>query len=162
MNIVLIGMMGSGKTSVGKEISKALSCKFIDTDECVEKKEQMPIIDIIKSKGENYFRDIESEAIDVACKNNNSVISTGGGCVLKPENINNLKENGDIWYLKCRLDMIDARITKNSSRYLLYNTSIYDLYQKRKELYEEYSDYIIDSSDKSIQDICKIIINNEL
>ena len=162
MNIVLIGMMGSGKTTVGKEVSKGLSCKFIDTDEYIEKKEQMTLRDIIKFKGENYFRDIESEAIRVACKSSNTVISTGGGCVLKPENIKNLKENSDIWYLKCRLDMIETRITNNSSRYLLYNTSVYDIYQERKELYERYSDYIVDSSDKSIQDICKIIINNEL
>ena len=162
MNIVLIGMMGSGKTTVGKEVSKELSCKFIDTDEYIEKKEQMTLRDIIKFKGENYFRDIESEAIRVACKSSNTVISTGGGCVLKPENIKNLKENSDIWYLKCRLDMIETRITNNSSRYLLYNTSVYDIYQERKELYERYSDYIVDSSDKSIQDICKIIINNEL
>ena len=162
MNIALIGMMGSGKTTVGKEVSKGLSYKFIDTDEYIEKKEQMTLRDIIKFKGENYFRDIESEAIRVACKSNNSVISTGGGCVLKPENIKNLKENSDIWYLKCRLDMIETRTTSNSSRYLLYNTSVYDIYQERKELYERYSDYIVDSSDKSIQDICKIIINNEL
>ena len=161
MNIILIGMMGSGKTSVGKEISKKLSCKFIDTDVYIEKREKMSISDIVKSKGQNYFRDVESEAIDIACKNSNSVISTGGGCVLRSNNIRNLKKNGDIWYLKCSLDELKRRIIKNNTRYLLYNTSIYEIYKERKELYEKYSNYTIDSSDKSIHDICKIIIDNE-
>ena len=161
MNIVLIGMMGSGKTSVGKQLSKLLSYEFVDTDKCIERKQEMSITDIVNFKGEEYFRSIESDMISVISKNSNTVISTGGGCILKPENIKNLKENGNIWYLKCSMNEINKRIRRNDSRYLLYNTSINKIYDDRKNLYEQYGDYTVDCFEKSIHDICGEIINNE-
>ena len=161
MNIVLIGMMGSGKTSVGKKLSKLLSYEFVDTDEHIERGQEMSITDIVNSKGEEYFRNIESDIISEISKNSNTIISTGGGCILKSENIMNLKENGDIWYLKCSLNEISKRIQRNDTRYLLYNTSIGKIYDDRENLYQEYSDYTVDCSKKSIDDICGEIINNE-
>jgi len=98
-NIVLIGLMGSGKTTIGKKIAEKLKMKFIDTDELIVQKAQKAINLIFAEDGELFFRDLESEVIEEISKQENIVISTGGGAVLREENLNNLKKNGVLFYL---------------------------------------------------------------
>ncbi len=102
-NIVLSGMPASGKSTVGKLLAQDLNRKFIDTDEMIEKAAGMPISEIFSQFGEAYFRDLESKAVLEASKLSGVVISTGGGAVLREENVLNLKKNGKIFFINRKL-----------------------------------------------------------
>jgi len=119
MNIVLTGFMGTGKTVIGKLLAKKLSWEYIDTDELIEKRENMKISEIFAIKGEPYFRKIESEIIKEVSKKDKCVISTGGGVVLKEENMNELEKNGIIINLSASPDKIFERTSLDKSRPLL-------------------------------------------
>ncbi len=119
MNIVLTGFMGTGKTVIGKLLAEKLSWEYIDTDELIEKKENMKISDIFAKKGEPYFRKIETEIIKEVSKKDKCVISTGGGVVLKDENMATLEKNGIIINLYASPDKIFERTSKDKSRPLL-------------------------------------------
>ncbi len=98
-NIVLVGMPGCGKSTIGKALAKKLNREFVDTDELIIKNEGKPIPEIFKSFGEKYFRDAETKAIKEASSKNCLVIATGGGAVLRKENIDALSSNGKIFFL---------------------------------------------------------------
>lgn len=98
-NIVLTGMPGSGKSTIGRLIAKKLNRPFFDTDEMIVKTEKCEITDIFSSKGEEYFRFLETRAVKQASEKNGAVISTGGGAVLKKENVDYLHSNGTIFFL---------------------------------------------------------------
>ena len=105
-NIVLTGMPGSGKTTIGKLISKKLSREFVDTDELIVKKAGMEITEIFSKFGEAHFRALESEVIGEVSKRTGLVVATGGGAVLKKENIAALRQNGRIFFLDRPLSQI--------------------------------------------------------
>ena len=90
MKIVLTGFMGTGKTSVGRELSKALGYEFIDTDVLIEEREGMPISLIFKKKGEDYFRSVEQKTVEEVSKMDKAVIATGGGVIKNRTNVKNL------------------------------------------------------------------------
>ena len=98
-NIVLIGFMGSGKTSVGKRLSMTLKREFVDMDDFIEKREQLTINEIFAQKGEPYFRGLEKELCERFAAGGRKVIATGGGVVKNAENMANLKKGGMIFYL---------------------------------------------------------------
>ncbi len=98
-NIVLIGMPGSGKTTVGKEICKTLGCEFFDTDEEIRKIAGIEIPKIFRTQGEEYFRNLESRVISDLSLKTGAVIATGGGAVLREENVENLRRNGKLFFL---------------------------------------------------------------
>ena len=104
-NIVLIGMPGSGKSTVGKALAEKLGRYFIDTDDVITEKHGV-ISDIFANKGEVYFRDIETEAVKATAKNGGIVIATGGGAILRKENVTALKQNGVIFFLNRPLEDI--------------------------------------------------------
>lgn len=104
-NIVLIGMPGSGKSTIGKALAEKLSRFFVDTDDVITEKHGV-ISDIFASKGEAYFRDIESEAVKETAKKGGIVIATGGGAVLRKENVRALKQNGVVFFLDRPLEDI--------------------------------------------------------
>lgn len=117
-NIVLIGMPGSGKTTVGTMLAKELSRPLIDTDEEIVKKMQMPITDIFTKYGEDGFRDIEAEVVEEVSKLNGVIIATGGGAILRPENVRNLKLNGRVYFLDRPLqDLVPTDTRPLSSSY---------------------------------------------
>jgi shikimate dehydrogenase len=99
-NIVLIGMPGSGKSTVGALLAKALGRELIDTDTMVEQKAQMSIPALIAQEGEKYFRDLETEAVSEAAFQTGCVIATGGGAILRPENVRHLRQNGLVFFLE--------------------------------------------------------------
>ena len=112
-NIVLIGMPGCGKTTLGKILNKELSMEFYDMDNYIERKTDKKISELFE-KGENYFRDIESLACEELSKNKNVIISTGGGVIKRKENIDFLKENGIVIFIDRSVDDIigDVDISK--------------------------------------------------
>jgi len=153
MNIILIGMMGSGKSVVGKILAEKLGFLFLDTDTLIEEK-YGKISDIFSSEGEIFFRNIETETVK-GIKENKAVISTGGGIVLKKENLYNLKINAVTVYLKAEPETLFCR-TIGSDRPLLQNgglKKITDILEFRAPLYEKNADFIITTDNKTISEI---------
>ena len=104
-NIALIGFMGSGKTTVGKALARALEMKFVDIDKEIVKLEKRTVAEIFEQDGEEYFRELERKIIDKESKDNNIVISTGGGVIIDNANIKKLKESSFVVYLNCDIDL---------------------------------------------------------
>ena len=137
-NIVFLGMMGSGKSSLGYLTSKKLDLNFYDTDDVIEKKEGMKISKIFKIKGENFFRKIEEKITLEILKKNNSVIALGGGAFLNKRIMDNTLRYHLSFWLKWDNKVIIQRIKKSSKRPLAYNLNKYellDLIKKRSKLY---------------------------
>jgi len=118
-NIVLVGFMGTGKTTVGRAIAKKLGLQFIDTDAVIEQKNQVKIADVFAQHGEPYFRDLESQAVQEVARMDNQVVSTGGGVVLRLSNLEHLKQNGRIFCLTATSKTIWCRVRGNVDRPLL-------------------------------------------
>ena len=114
--ICLIGMPGSGKSTIGKQLSEKLNYSFFDTDEEIEKQEKTKIKDIFSEKGEDYFRSVETTIFEELMYGNEIVISTGGGLVIK--NLKKLELSFNI-YLYCNLDILTKRASRNNLRPLL-------------------------------------------
>lgn len=147
-NIVLIGMPGCGKSTIGKILSQKLEIEFCDVDEYIEKIQGKTIQEIFKN-GEDYFRDIESKAGEELSRTCSKVISTGGGVIKKLENIDTLKKNGIIIFINRPLENIISDVDV-SKRPLLKEgkEKIYKLYKERYDLYKKYCDYEIMNDDK--------------
>lgn len=162
-NIILIGFMGSGKTSVGRHLSKHLNYDFKDTDEMIVSQENTPIQDIFSLHGEAYFRDLETKLL-VSVKDSLAltVLSTGGGMPVRNENRNILKNMGQVVYLRASAATITDRLSGDKSRPLLkegnINEKVERLLNERKTFYEEAADIIIDTDRKPVEEIAKEII----
>ena len=118
-NIVLVGFMGTGKTSVGQKLAARLQMPMIDTDDIIVKDSGMDIPDIFARYGETHFRDLESAAVRKAANLENHVISTGGGVVLRESNLEMLKGNGAVFCLTAASEEIWRRIGSETHRPLL-------------------------------------------
>ncbi len=139
-NIVLIGLPGSGKTTVGALLARQLKKKLLDTDAMIEEKEKCSIPEIFAQKGEEYFRAVETTCAKEAARERDAVIATGGGIVLKAENMEALEQNA----LVCFLDRSPRDIAQNvdvSGRPLLkgQQEKIYQLHRDREPLYRKYA-----------------------
>lgn len=148
-NIVLIGMPGSGKTTIGKWFAKILEIKFYDTDKMIRASENRSSQQIIEADGEEAFRIIESRIIKEVSLKNNSVIVAGGGAVTIPYNRNALRHNSLVVYVKRPLENLATK-----GRPLSQKMSVDKLYAQRKDMYEKYSDVAIDN-DKEPKDALK-------
>jgi shikimate kinase len=161
-NIVLIGFMGTGKTSVGGLIANRMGWPFIDTDLVIVNKVRKSIPDIFRTKGEEYFRAIEHEVISDVTKRNSTVIATGGGAVLNPENMRMLRECGIVVALDAQLDTIWNRIKESNDRPLVFGknskSELEDLFLKRLHAYEN-AHLRIKVDNKKPQEIAEEIIN---
>ncbi|QUI23818.1 shikimate kinase [Vallitalea pronyensis] len=153
-NILLIGFMGSGKSTVGKELSKALDCKFIDMDYEIEHKENRSICDIFNTDGEDHFRKLETHYLQSLLKTDNAIISTGGGVVLKEGNRKLLKAIGKVIFLHADVEHIVKNVKDDTTRPLLqsddYMKTITDMLESREDKYLSSADIIIQTSGKSV------------
>lgn len=158
-NIVLIGMSGVGKTTIGKALSIALDRKFIDTDSLIEEESGISINDIFTIYGEDYFRKLECRVISELYEEENLIISTGGGIVLNNTNITMLKEKGILILLESSVESIVNNIKDDVNvRPLLNNKgNIYkkveEMYNSRKRLYISSADFVVFVDGKSIDEI---------
>lgn len=161
-NIVLVGFMGTGKTSVGKRLSTQLRMRYIDTDNVIERDSQRRISDIFEEDGEDVFRQFESEAVDRVSKLYNYVISTGGGVVLKEENVAKLKENGVVFCLSATPEEIYNRVGHQTHRPLLQTPdaleTIRTMLADRVPYYAQ-ADYTVDTTGKSFGEVMAKISN---
>lgn len=163
-NIALIGMSGSGKSTVGSYISQSIGYKYIDTDSLIVEREEMEIDNIFKLKGEEYFRRLEASILKEIIGYENIVISTGGGVILREDNILSLRKNSIVFYFKSNSDNIYKNLKGSKEvRPLLekekdLKLNIEKMYKLRKEKYENSADYIIDVVDKDIYQIGNEVI----
>ena len=151
-NIVLIGMPGCGKTVVGKSLAQSLGREFADTDEWIETHENMSVPDIIKSHGEAVFRELEHKAAAELGKRSGLVIATGGGIVLREDNLDTLRQNGTVIWLRRPIDMLET-----TSRPL--SVDLNELYKKRESLYRKYCGFDVENT-RTIYEAVEIIRGN--
>lgn len=157
-NIVLIGMPGCGKTTLGKMIAEKLGVSFFDSDEEAEKDAKMSITEIFSSLGEAAFRDLEHKTLCRLSNEQGSVISTGGGCVERKDNEAALKKNGVIVFVDRSIPDILSDINSENRPLLKGNVSaLQQLYKRRLPLYESFCDIQIKNTG-SIDEACEKII----
>ena len=163
-NIVLIGFMGAGKTSVASCLAEQFAIPVIETDQEIVKREGMSIPEIFKTHGETYFRDRESDVFRDVKEGQQMIISAGGGAVLRDENVKNMKENGIIVLLTASPAAILARVRDSKDRPLLNGNMnedyISSLMEKRRKRYEEVADLVIDTTEKTVPEVCEAIVRN--
>ena len=161
MNVVLCGMMGSGKTTVGKELAKALACPCVDTDECIVNR-YGDISEIFQSKGEGYFRVLERELVGELAQQDNLVISTGGGLVVNKANVTLLKEKGMLVYLRAKKQTLLSRLQDGEGRPLLEGKGLEEkltkLLNERESVYEDAADEVVDVDGKTPEEIATEIL----
>ena len=140
-NIILIGMPGCGKSTVGKALAEALGKNFVDADDALVKTYGKSIPDIFAEEGEAGFRVKETAVLKELGKKSGLVIATGGGCVTKAENYPLLHQNGTIFWLKRELDLLPT-----DGRPLSQSQKLTEMYAKREPLYRSFADHIIDNN----------------
>ena len=164
-NIVLIGFMGSGKTTIGKSLEEKTDMVFVDTDELIEAYEGCKVSEIFADKGEVYFRRLEKETLkNLLESTDNKVISTGGGIVTNQENIPLLKQLGKVFYLRIKPETVVERLEGDKTRPLLIGedklVKVEQLMTDRKELYEMAADKTIDTDGLSVSEIVGKILED--
>jgi shikimate kinase len=161
-NIILIGFMGSGKSSVGKKLAERIGYEFKDTDEMIVQKEGIDIQEIFQRCGEEYFRNLESTLL-LAIRDDlqNTVLSTGGGMPVRDKNVNLFRNMGQIIYLRTSKDTIIERLLHDTTRPLLNGVNLYEKVERllfeRIPIYERAADLIIDTDGKKIDEIVEEI-----
>lgn len=162
-NIVLIGFMGSGKSTIAQYLSSNFSMEIIEMDQLIAQRENMSIPDIFSTRGEEYFRNLETNLLKEMQTQQNKIISCGGGAALRAENVAEMKKNGKVILLTASPETILERVKYDNSRPVLKGRKnvegISKLMEQRREKYEAAADIIISTDHKSIPQICEEIVS---
>ena len=161
-NIVLVGLMGSGKTTVGRRLALELNQDFFDTDHEIIDKTGVTIDHIFDIEGEEGFRERESKILESLCQMSNIILATGGGIVILSKNRKILQNVGLVVYLTSSVDQLLRRTAKSKSRPLLENSTdrrktITELVEARDIYYREVASIVIDTTRKKLHEVTKII-----
>ena len=164
-NIFLIGLMGTGKTTVGRQLARKLKMEFFDSDRVIEERTGADIPLIFEKEGEAGFRKREVAIIDELTQKQNIILATGGGAVLDPLNRDHLSSRGTVFYLKSSLKTLVERTSKDKNRPLLHadepaEVILQRLLDQRGPLYEETADYVIETANNSIHNVIHAIIKH--
>jgi shikimate kinase len=161
-NIILIGFMGSGKSSVGRIIAPQVNFALADTDHLVIQNTGLQITEIFKNHGEEYFRDHETAALESLRGNTGLVVSTGGGIVLRERNVALLKELGFIAWLTASEETLFERVSRGNKRPLMLTSTpretIHNLLVEREPLYASAAHFTIDTSGMTHEEVAHAII----
>lgn len=161
-NVFLVGLMGAGKTTIGRSLAKRMSLSFIDTDREIEAKTGVSIPTIFEIEGESGFRDRESQAIVEFGQKQAQIIATGGGSVLRPENRENMRNMGFVVYLNVPPQTLWERTRNDRNRPLLQVADplrrLTELFTVRDPLYRDVADLVIDGSRISAQSVLQLLI----
>jgi len=161
-NLVLLGMMGVGKTTIGKTVASKQNLEFIDTDSNIEKKCSMKITQIFKKKGESFFRMEEQKEVFKSLKSNNCVIALGGGAFINSAIRNNILKNSISMWLDVDLNILYKRVKSNKKRPLLDKNNnhsiIKKLYTERRNIYK-LANHKINCNNLNKNNIVKMIID---
>lgn len=162
-NILLIGFMGTGKSTVSRELKSKTGMPEIDMDQYIVDKENMSISEIFEKFGEDYFRTVETECLKEILNNTGVIVSCGGGVVVKDENVTYMKDKGKIVLLTATPETVFERVRYSNSRPILNNNMsvefIAGLMEKRRERYLAVADVIIETDNKAVGDIAAEILN---
>ena len=164
-NIFLIGLMGTGKTTVGRQLARKLKMDFFDSDRVIEERTGADIPLIFEKEGEAGFRKREASVIDELTQKKNIILATGGGAILDVENRNHLINRGTVFYLKSSLKTLIERTSKDKNRPLLHagepaEAILKRLLDERGPLYEEAADHVIETANNSIHNVIHAIIKS--
>lgn len=162
-NVILVGFMGTGKTSIGRRVAQSLGFDFVDTDDQIVNSSGKSITQIFSDEGEDYFRELETQILKSCVGHWNQVIATGGGIILSEENRKILSESGYVIWLKASAEVVLDRVSRNRERPLLHTPdplkTIKDLLADRENLYSSTADFIIDTDgltlDETVFGICE-------
>jgi len=162
-NIVLVGPMGSGKTTVGRRLAHELNQVFFDTDHEIINKTGVTIDHIFDIEGEEGFRERESKILENLCQMSNIILATGGGIVILSKNRKILKNSGLVVYLSSSVNQLLKRTAKSKTRPLLENSSdrrktITELLEARDVYYREVASFVVDTTGKKLHEVINIII----
>lgn len=158
----LIGLPGSGKSTVGRQLARRLQLPFVDSDHVIEERLGCPIRQYFEREGEESFRDVEAQVIDDLTQADQGVLSTGGGAVLRLENRIHLRERGKVVYLKSTPDELFRRLRHDRNRPLLQVADplgrLRDLYVIRDPLYRETAHFAIETGRPSVATLVNMIV----
>lgn len=162
-HIFLIGFMGAGKSTVARALVRKMNCPLVEMDEQIVKEQGMTINEIFDRYGEAHFRDIESQFILGLCGREPSVISCGGGVVVRPENAEYMKKSGRIVYLTAEPETVYERVRNNDDRPILKGHKnvayIAELMEKRRALYEAAAEITVATDGKTGEEIAGEVLN---
>lgn len=160
-NIFLVGMMGAGKTTIGKLLTNLLEKTFYDSDREIQRRTGVSIPVIFEIEGETGFRKRETEMLSELVKLENIVLATGGGAVLSRENREMLRHNGTVVYLRATIDDLWRRTRQDKNRPLLQGpdprTRLAEIYSQRDPLYKETSHFIVESGKRSARTLAQLL-----
>lgn len=161
-NLFFIGFMGSGKSAVCGRLHELTGMEVIEMDASIVDSERMSINDIFATKGEQYFRDLETKLLSQISEESRKAVSCGGGAILRPENVELMKKSGKIILLSANPETIYNRVKDTNDRPLLNGNMnipyISELMQARQPRYTAAADITIDVNGKSLDEICKEIL----
>ena len=161
-NIVLIGFMGTGKSTVSELLKRRFAMEVVEMDQIIEERQEMSISDIFATYGEEYFRDLETNLLIEMQSKKNMVISCGGGVPMRERNVVEMKKNGRVVLLTAKPETILKRVKNNHDRPLLEGNKnvdfIADLMEKRREKYQTAADIVIETDGKSGLEICEELV----
>ncbi|HTL48224.1 MAG TPA: shikimate kinase [Verrucomicrobiae bacterium] len=153
MNVYLVGMMGSGKSSTGQALASLLDLRFVDVDREIQKSESAAVAEIFEKKGEPYFREAESRELERVSRESGQVVATGGGVVLKESNIRVMRRTGKIVYLKTSVDWLVSRLAHDTERPLLKGEDLEvrlgKLARQRASYYDKAGDFVFVTDGKT-------------
>ena len=162
-NIVLIGFMGAGKSTVSDYLSTMFAMKIMEMDQVISEREEMSIPDIFATYGEEYFRDLETKLLVEMQTKKNTIISCGGGAAMREENVVEMKKNGRVVLLTASPQTVYERVKDSEERPILNGNNnmeyIAELMEKRREKYEAAADIVIQTDNKTVLQICEELIS---
>ena len=161
-NILLIGFMGAGKSTVADYLKTKYSMDLVEMDQEIAGREGMSISDIFSTHGEEYFRNLETQLLIELQSHGNTVVSCGGGVPMRERNVKEMKKNGKVVLLTAKPETILERVKDDHSRPLLEGNKTVDyiaeLMEKRREKYETAADIVVATDGRSAEEICGEII----
>ncbi|MEN8246030.1 MAG: shikimate kinase [Thermodesulfobacteriota bacterium] len=166
MNIILIGYRCSGKTSVGKRLAQKLGWPFVDTDDRLKEKHGRPVSSLVEDEGWEGFRRLERDVIREVCAEDRSVIASGGGAILDPENVAAMQNSGRVVWLRVSPQTVKQRMARDENtdelRPALTSKGLYeeiiDVLQARTPIYEQAMDVSIDTDGNNIMEIVDLVM----
>ena len=161
-NIVLIGFMGAGKTTISDYLSVAFAMNIVEMDQVIAEREQMSIPDIFATYGEEYFRNLETELLIELQSQKNTVISCGGGVAMRERNVEEMKKNGKVILLTASPETIYERVKDSNERPVLNGRKnvkgISELMEQRREKYEAAADIVVNTDGRTVLEVCEDLV----
>ena len=162
MRIIFVGLPGSGKTTIGRQLARRLAWPFVDSDHVIEHRLGCSIREFFAREGEGSFRDVEQQVLDELSSTHDGVISTGGGAVLRETNRRHLRERGQVIYLRSTPEDIFRRVRHDTARPLLQVDDplqrLRSLYEERDPLYRETAHFVIETGRPSVATLVNMIL----